>query len=225
MATKSIVIEPLKETALHIKLVGDSDLILHKKSRYYEQSEIWKQSHDKGADFPAIYKQGKNIWEQFITTLHWEKPIAFHDEDILLYSEEEWNDYMANNRPCILATAFSKSFVEAFITFFKESIKKNGTDVKRAFNMIGQIYPINFSSVEPVNAIVQTNGAGGGSPVLCSYNLFHGWNCEIEVSCPNVVFPSSTVLSIIQSTGRYIGIGSQRLNGYGKYHIEEVKEI
>lgn len=220
--TETVNIEPLKETTLKLKIVGDSDLILHKRSRYYEQSEIWKQSHDKGAEPPAIYKQGKNIWEPLITSIHWEDPIVFHDEDITLYTEEEWNSYMKNNRPCILATAFAKSFVEAFITFFKDSVKKNGTDIKRAINMIGKLYPVNFTSVEAVNKIVPTNGPGGGSTVLCSHNLFSGWDCEIELSCPDIAFPYKTVVSIIQSTGRYIGIGSQRMNGYGRYHIEDI---
>lgn len=45
---KSFTIEPLKETTLKLELIGDTDLILHKRSRYYEQAECWKQAHDKG---------------------------------------------------------------------------------------------------------------------------------------------------------------------------------
>lgn len=225
MGAKQIKIEPLKETRMSIQLVGDTDLILHGKSRYYLQYEIWKQSHDKGAEPPAIFKQGKNVWEQLITSIHWKNPIQFHDEDIKLYSEEEWKDYMQNNQPCISSTAFYKSFKDGFITFFKDNIKKNGTDVQRAINMSGSLYPITFSSVEPRHTIVPTNGNGTGSPVLASYNVFSGWKCEIDISCPDNVFPPETILSIIQTTGKYMGIGTQRLNGYGRYHIEDVKAI
>lgn len=223
MAKGTIKIEPLKETQLHVQLIGDSDLILHGRSRYYLQSEIWKQQHPKGAEPPAIYKQDKNVWESLITSIHWKNPIQFHDEDISLYSEGEWKEYMQNNQPCILAIAFYKSFAESFITFFKDNIKKNGTDVKRAINMIGGIYPITFAGVEVQHSIVPTSGASSGSPVLASCNVFHGWQCEIDLSCPDVVFPYETVLSIIQATGRYIGIGTQRMNGYGRYHIGDIQ--
>lgn len=221
---KKIKIEPLKETCMNIELVGDSELILNGRSRYYLQSEIWKQSHPKGQEPPAIFKQDKNVWEELITSIHWKNPIQFHDEDISLYSEDEWNDYMRNNQPCILSQAFYKSFSESFVTFFKENIKKNGTDVKRAINVIGGLCPITFSKAEIRQIIVPTSGLGSTS-VLCSCNIFSGWKTEITVSCPNVVFPPETVLSIIQSTGRYIGIGTQRMNGYGRYHIENVSVI
>lgn len=224
MKEKEIKIEPLKETKLNIQLIGDTDLILHGRSRYYLQSEIWKQSHPKGAEPPAIYKQNKNEWEALITSIHWLNHITYHDEDISLYSEEEWKDYMQNNKPCIQGIAFYKSFAESFVTFFKDSIKKNGTDVKRAINMDKSMYPINFSSVEPRNSIVPTGGRNSTS-VLASYNVFQGWSCEIGVSCPNIVFPPETILSIIQSTGKYMGVGTQRLNGYGRYHIGEVKMV
>lgn len=67
---KNITIEPLKETTLRVELIGDTDLILHKRSRYYEQAECFKQSKDKGFKMPAIYNQPKNVWEGLITGIH-----------------------------------------------------------------------------------------------------------------------------------------------------------
>ena len=122
--TRNIDIEPIKENIITLDIVGDSDLILHKKSRLYEWGEVWKQNHPMGAELPEKF-QGKNKWEQLITSITWEKPITFHDDDINLYTEEEWKEYMINNRPCILTQAFQKSFQEAFKTFgFKDSTKK-----------------------------------------------------------------------------------------------------
>lgn len=57
--SKTFTIEPLKETTLKLELIGDTDLILHKRSRYYEQAECWKQAHDKGTKMPEIYNQSK----------------------------------------------------------------------------------------------------------------------------------------------------------------------
>ena len=216
--SKSFTIEPLKETTLKLELIGDTDLILHKRSRYYEQAECWKQAHDKGTKMPEIYNQSKNIWEGLITGIHWEKPIEFHDEDISLYTQEEWESYMKDNRPCILAQAFKKAFTETFITFFKDSTGKKGTDIKRSLSMAGSICPVNFESVEVVSNIVPTSGISA-SPVLCSSNVFHNWRTTIEVSCPDIVFPHETVLQLIETSGKYIGIGTQRANGNGRYHI------
>ena len=215
---KSFTIEPLKETTLKLELIGDTDLILHKRSRYYEQAECWKQAHDKGTKMPEIYNQSKNIWEGLITGIHWEKPIEFHDEDISLYTQEEWESYMKDNRPCILTQAFKKAFTETFITFFKDSTGKKGTDIKRSLSMAGSICPVTFSDVEVVSNIVPTSGISA-SPVLCSSNVFHNWRTTIEVSCPDIVFPHETVLQLIETSGKYIGIGTQRANGNGRYHI------
>ena len=215
---KSFTIEPLKETTLKLELIGDTDLILHKRSRYYEQAECWKQAHDKGTKMPEIYNQSKNIWEGLITGIHWEKPIEFHDEDISLYTQEEWESYMKDNRPCILTQAFKKAFTETFITFFKDSTGKKGTDIKRSLSMAGSICPVNFESVEVVSNIVPTSGISA-SPVLGSSNVFHNWRTTIEVSCPDIVFPHETVLQLIETSGKYIGIGTQRANGNGRYHI------
>lgn len=215
---KSFTIEPLKETTLRLELIGDTDLILHKRSRYYEQAECWKQAHDKGTKMPEIYNQSKNIWEGLITGIHWEKPITFHDEDISLYTQEEWESYMKDNRPCILTQAFKKAFTETFITFFKDSTGKKGTDIKRSLSMAGSICPVTFSGVEVVSNIVPTSGISA-SPVLCSSNVFHNWRTTIEVSCPDIVFPHETVLQLIETSGKYIGIGTQRANGNGRYHI------
>lgn len=216
--SKTFTIEPLKETTLRLELIGYTDLILHKRSRYYEQAECWKQAHDKGTKMPEIYNQGKNIWEGLITGIHWEKPITFHDEDISLYTQEEWESYMKDNRPCILTQAFKKAFTETFITFFKDSTGKKGTDIKRSLSMTGSICPVDFESVEVVNNIVPTSGISA-SPVLCSSNVFHNWRTTIEVSCPDIVFPHETVLQLIETSGKYIGIGTQRANGNGRYHI------
>lgn len=222
---KVISVEPLKENIITMDLVGDTDLMLHARSRYYVQCEVWKQSHDKGSEPPAIYKQGKNIWEPLITSIHWEKPIQFHDEDISLYSEEEWKEYIENNRPCILTYAFVKSFKESFITFFKDTTGRAGTDFSRSVNLEGSICPVDFTSARIENSIVPTMGAGKGAPVLASCNVFNGWKTKITVSCPQIVFPLETLIQIISTTGKYIGIGTQRANGFGRYHIENVTVV
>ena len=216
---KTIKITPIKENIISLDIVGDSDLILHKKSRLYELGQVWAQNQPKGTELPERF-QGKNKWEQFITSITWEKPIVFHDDDVNLYTEEEWHDYMTNNRPCILSQAFSKSFQEAFKTFgFKDSTKKAGTDFQRALNFDGNKIPVDFTSVVYESKLVPNTGINK-SNVVCNQNIFSGWRCRITLRMPEKVFPIETVVSVVSTAGRYIGVGSQRKNGYGRYHIE-----
>ena len=222
---KSISLEPLDENVVKLELVGDTDLILHARSRYYERCEIWKQTHPKGAEPPKQYKQEKNKWEQLITSIHWENPIEFHDEDISLYCEEEWKELIKNNRPCILTSAFVKSFKESFITFYKDSTGRAGTDFSRGVNISGSIVPVDFATARIEEAIVPTMGGGKGAPVYCGCNVFSGWKTEIVISCPKVVFPLDTLVQIVATSGKYIGIGTQRMNGYGRYHISNATII
>ena len=217
---KKITLKPIKETIITITIAGDSELILHKKSRMYEQSEVWKQNNPKGAEMPEIY-QGKNKWEQLITSINWEKPIEFHDEDINLYTEEEWRTNMETNRPCILTQAFSKSFQEAFKSFgYKDSTKKAGTDFQRALNFVGNKVPVNFEKVYTESKLVPNTGINKTN-VVCNENHFINWECQLTMRMPEKVFPIETVVSIVQTAGQYIGIGSQRKNGYGRYHITQ----
>lgn len=217
---ETITIKPIKETTIELLLVGDSELMLHKKSRLYEMSEVFKQNSPKGTEMPEHFL-GRNKWEQLITSLTWEKPITFHDDDVNLYTEEEWKYYMTNNRPCILTQAFAKSFQEAFKSFgFKDSTKKAGTDFQRALNFDGSRVPINFEKVETQSKLVPNTGINKTN-VVFNGNIFHGWSTKIVLCMPDKVFPVQTVVSIVQTAGKYIGIGSQRKNGYGRYHIED----
>lgn len=215
---KNIKLESIKENRITLELIGDNDLVLHKKSRLFEMSEVWKQNHPRGAKMPEKF-QGKNEWEQFITTITWLYPITFHDDDPSLYNKEEWESYMKNNRPCILTQAFIKSFQEAFKTFgFRESTGKAGTDLQRALNFTTPKVPVTFSRVVTESRIVPTKGKTNSS-VVYNGNLFSGWSTTIEIVMPEKVFPVETVVSVVQTAGKYIGVGGRRKEGYGRYHI------
>ena len=45
------------------------------------------------------------------------------------------------------------------------------------------------------------------------------------INVPDIVFPYETIVSLVDTAGKYIGIGSQRKNGMGRYHIENVEVI
>ena len=227
MATKkkeTIELSTIKEGFMIVKISGDTDLILNKKARSYEREEIFKQSHPKGTKIPAEYQQAYNIWEKLITSINWEKPIEFHDDDYSKYTEEEWNKYMRENRPCILAKAFQESIKEAFISCgFKDSTGKAGTDFKRTISFQSKV-PVSFAVAGYDQHLAQTSGLSRTN-VLTQQNVFTGWSAEIQINYLETAFPKETILDLIQCAGKFIGIGSRRGEGYGRYHIEGVQCI
>ena len=203
---------------------GDSDLILRKKERSYEREEVFRQSHPKGTKIPAALQQDYNLWEKLITSLHWEKPIEFHDDDYSLYTEDEWKKYMEENRPCILGKSFMESLKEAFISCgFKESTGKAGSDFRRTISF-KTLTPITFAKAGYDQHLVQTSGLSRTN-VLTQQNVFSGWSADVEITYLESAFPQKTILELLQTAGHFIGIGARRGEGYGRYHISQVREL
>lgn len=210
---------PFKTVA--IELVGDSDLILCTKSRSYELAEVFKQSHPKGTELPKELLQPYNMWEKLITSIHWANPITFHDDDWSKYTEDEWTEYMTTNQPCILGKAFKDSAKEAFTSLgFKESTGKKGTDFTRGIE-VSVLNPITFASVSYDQHLAKSNAMGSPN-VLTQQNVFHGWKCEISLKYMEEAVPLVTILKVLNATGTFIGVGSRRGEGYGRYHVEAI---
>lgn len=220
----AITLEQIKPKTMIVTVNGTSDLILCKKSRSYEREEVFKQSHPKGTKIPAEFQQPYCLWEKLITSIHWEKPIVFHDSDYKEYTEEEWNRYMTENRPCILANSWIGSFSEAFISCgFKDSTGKAGTDLKRTISF-DTLTPISFAQAGYDQHLAQTSGLSRTN-VLTQQNVFSGWTADVVIHYLPIAFPKETVLGIMQCAGQFIGIGARRKEGYGRYELAEIKEI
>lgn len=228
MKKETKVVEKVLETSelpirtVTVTLVGDTDLILCKKARSFEREEIFKQSHPKGTKIPAEYQQPYNMWERLITSIHWQKPIEFHDDDNSLYTEEEWKKYMAENKPCILGKAFKDSMKETFISCgFKESTGKNGTDYMRTTS-ISDINPVSFAQAGYDQHLAMTNGMNKTN-VLTQQNVFSGWSCDLEITYLETAIPLTTLVELLTAAGIFIGVGSRRGEGYGRYHIGGIR--
>lgn len=219
--TTIMTMDPIHVSTLNITLVGESDLILCKKARSYELFEVFRQSHVKGTKIPAKLQQPYNMWECLITSIHWMNPIEFHDDDISLYSEEEWKNYMENNQPFILGKAFKDSFKEAFISCgFKTGTGKNGTDFLRT-TKFRQKNPVSFVEATYDQHLAMTSGLSKTN-VLTQQNVFKGWTCELEITFLESEMPRETLIDLIRTAGIFIGIGSRRGEEYGRYTIGEV---
>ena len=226
MATKkvqesTISIDPVKVKNMTVVIAGNDDLILCAKARSYEREEIFKQSHPKGTKIPAELQQPYNMWEKLITSIHWLNPITFHDEDYSLYTQKEWEKYMKENKPCILGKAFQDSLKEAFISCgFKDSTGKAGTDFRRTISF-DPITPIEFALAGYDQHLAQTSGLSRTN-VLTQQNYFHGWSARVNVSYLEIAFPKETIIDLFSCAGRFIGLGSRRGEGFGRYSVKEV---
>lgn len=220
--TETIMLNPIKMSDFTVHIEGTSDLILCAKARSYELPELFKQSHPKGTQIPANLQQDYNLWEKLITSIHWEKPIEYHDEDWSLYTEDEWNNYMKNNKPLILGKAFQDSLKEAFISCgFKESTGKAGTDFRRTIS-IERTIPVTFEHAGYTQHLAMTNGLNRTN-VITQQNVFNNWHCDIHVTALDSAFPKGTIIELFNMAGAFIGIGSRRGEGYGRYQVTEVK--
>lgn len=228
MANKTestITMDKISQKLLRVELIGNSDLILNKKCRSYERLEVYRQTHPKGTKIPKELDQEYNLWEHLITSITWDKPITYHDKDYSLYTEDEWREYMQNNNPCILTAAFVKAMGEAFKTFgYKASTGKDGTDLKRSINFTSAKCPVKFSSATYEQKLVPTQGLRSTN-VVTQYNVFSGWKCTVEIACADSVFPIETIIDLLATTGKFIGIGTQRKNGYGHWDIGSIEAI
>lgn len=223
--SRTLLMDEVKMTIIQAELIGTSDLILNKESRSYEESEKYKQTHPKGTVMPKALDQPYCLWEHLITSVTWDKPIVFHDDDYSKYTEEEWRGYMRNNNPCILSAAFAGAMGEAFKTFgYKDATGKAGTDFRRAIVFTSPKHKITFDSYDYAQHLVPNNGINRTN-VVAQYNVFSGWRCELELACADVVFPYETIVDLIRTTGKFIGIGTQRKNGYGHWDLGNVSVI
>ena len=215
---KTVTIAQAKIMSFNVHIEGTSDLHLCKKARSFELAEIFKQSHPKGTQMPAYLTQDYNLWEKLITGIHWEHPITFHDDDWSLYTEEEWTDYMTNNRPCLLGKAFQDSMKEAFISCgFKESTGKAGTDFKRTIS-IASIVPVGFQEAGYSQHLAKANDMRGTN-VITQQNILHNWYCDVHIDALESAFPMETIINLLNTAGMFIGVGSRRGEGYGRFKV------
>lgn len=222
---KDIRVNDVEKTTFAVELVGTSPLILNKKARSYERMEIFKQSHPKGTVIPKDYDQPYCMWEKLITSLSWRDPIVLHDDDYSLYTEDEWRHYMQFNAPCILQNALIGTMAETFKTFgYKGSTGKDGTDLKRSVNFLKPKFPIQFETAMYEQKLIPSN-TRDRTNVIGQYNVFEGWRCVIEIAFADIVFPAETLIELIRTTGKFVGIGTQRKNGYGRWELGDIREI
>lgn len=210
--TNTIEINPISIKAKHatISIEGDSDLVLNKmNSRNYRS--LIAEDRKKIREVP-------NQWEDIITAIHWRDPIDCKDT-YKECSEEMMLRLLKENAPCITAFGLKKSIGEA-ITRNQIEQYKTKLDVSFTIPCSRGLIPITFAQWSVDERLMAPKK---GAPVTVLLNHFSGWKATFQLDYVDHVYSLEQLVSFIDMAGFGLGIGSGRSNGYGRYHVVDVK--
>jgi len=206
-----VEMKPIEVKYLTIKIVGDTDLRLHRMDAVNRQALIDKQ---RGKESKSK-KVSVDKWMQAISTLRW------RDGDPTEYTEEAYKEAIENNAPCISSFGLKKSIGQAVTRLGFETYS---TNFNASLQIVDELIPIKFTECVLEEQLVP---APTGSPILGYINQFKGWSAEFEIRYIENYYSLEQLLNFIKYSGFSIGIGSGRpgksASNYGTYHIEEIR--
>ena len=207
-----IEIEPIEIKLATVKIVGDTDLVLHRvNARYARECAAV-------ADGRTVKKEQPNYWEDVITSVRWNIPYPV--EDTYKELKEEHFDWMlTHGKPCISAFGLYKSFGDAVV---QNEIDNYSTKIKSAITVLSDNdnIPVNFESAYLDEVLMPLKKSGHTMATLMK---FRGWSAAFEIRYTENVYNLNQLINIINLAGFCKGIGSGRPSGYGRYHVEDVK--
>jgi hypothetical protein len=209
--TKTINIPAIPVNKVHVRIAGDTDLIINKMDRRTKDDLLRKQSGKPKITDPH------NDWEDAATSIHWNIPVG----DIK--TEDDFNELFEKGKPCISAFGLQKALSQAVSRF--------GLDAKgTVFNANVQVFaengliPVDFKErfldedIIPSNTLAKT-------PVRQFHNRFVGWTADIVIRyVDNGQLTLEQILQIVGLAGVGIGVGSGKSSGFGRFHIASAWE-
>lgn len=195
---------------MNVTIEGDGDLILNKMNARNER-HLLSDDRDNVSERP-------NVWEDIITSIHWQKPLECEDT-YTDCNEEMLNELRKNNKPCITAFGLQQSFGDAIV---RNEIAQYSTKLKNAINVTcaGGLVPIEYEGWSVEKRLMSPKK---GKPVTVHLNHFHNWKATFQIDYMDHVYSRDQILNIINLAGFGGGIGSGRTSGYGRYHIVKVE--
>ena len=193
-----------------VTIEGDGDLILNKMNARNERKLL--------AEDRESIDERPNVWEDIITSIHWQKPIEC-ENTYTDCNEEMFDDLRKNNKPCITQFGLQQSFGDAIV---RNEIAQYSTKLKNAINVIapGGLVPVDFNGWSVEKRLMSPKK---GKPVTVHLNHLHGWKAKFQIDYMDHVYSRDQILNIINLAGFGGGIGSGRTSGYGRYHIVSVE--
>ena len=216
MATKKdiniIEVEPIAIKHAKVRIVGDTDLVLHKvNARYARECAAV-------AEGKTVTKEQPNFWEDILTSVRWNIPFPVENtyKDL---KEEHYAWMLEHGKPCISAFGLYKSFGDAVV---QNEIDTYSTKIKSAITVLSDNdnIPVDFSSAYLDDVLMPLKKSGH---TVATLNKFKGWSAEFEIRYTENVYSITKIINIINLAGFCKGIGSGRSSGYGRYHIDNVE--
>lgn len=207
--TQTLELTSINPRTVTVTIVGDSDLVLNRMNDV-TRKQLTNQRKDKAKDV----SEKVNVWEQIITSIHWENG---NPTDM---SEDGLKEALKTNAPCLTAFGLKQSFKQAVT---RNKIATYSTEFDATMNVVGKgdgLVPIRYAEHHVDEKLMSPKR---GAPVLVYLNRFSGWSSDIKISYLENVYSLEQILSIINLAGFGLGIGSGRTSGYGRYHIEKVE--
>ena len=211
---ENVVVPKLRLDTVMVHIVGDSDLILNKKtdSTFRELT---------AADRKLAHKQEeseRNEWEDAITALHWRDPRPYSDKAEC--TEEMFYRMLQDNAPCISAHGLRESWKSCVV---RAGIDTYSTKFDFQVSIRQKLIPIKFAAYQRDILAMPQKGIGGGM-LTAKLHRFSGWEADIPVTyIKGGTYSLSAIVSIIEYAGYGLGIGSGTKSEYGRYHVEDVK--
>lgn len=208
------LIELVRSNRHHIvvKIVGDTDLILNKKT----DRVIRELTADDRKAQALLEKETANPWEDAVTSIHWRDPFTVGSKSD--YSEAMFFGLLENNAPCLSAFGLKKSWGQSVV---RNELDKYATKFNAQVNIEKKLIPITFAEYTRDIKPMEPPGLGKGV-VTAKLHRFTGWSADIPVSYTGVGYSLKEILKIIDLAGFGLGIGSGTSSDYGRYHVEEV---
>lgn len=225
MATKKsdeaiiVKIAKLEKKIVHVKLIGDTPLIMHAWSEKAKKQMLDAQQGKK----KGKAKEYRNPVREFIDSMYWlsHKPILADDA-----SEEECERAF---EAAIEAGAQFGFPCSAFkmagnSTAYRANWVKNQMGLRAAYFIKPQVGDYVIIHSDPPVMREDMVKIGLGSSDLRYRGEFRNWWCEFDVEyCEAFGFSLDALLSIIDAGGTANGVGewrSERDGIFGRYHIE-----
>lgn len=201
-----VEIPELEIKRTQITIVGDTPLIVKKFSQKAKE-EIAEKQQKKAKKI----KEGENVWETFIESLHWMTPKPKE------YTEKAFNEAVKKGakfgfpatgiKQCIASGAYRKKLV-------KDKVSMYGS-----FHIVEELCEIkgNLTMSEDYAKNPMTGGA-----VICTRPKFTDWSITFTIAYDST-FSIHELVNFINIGGFGVGIGCWRVEKagmYGMFHVE-----
>lgn len=218
-ATTVVEIKPIETRAVHLKIVGDTPLIMHAWDEKAKREMLEAQQGKK----KGKQKDPKNPANDFVQSMYWleGKP------DVDCHTDEEeiqakFVEAIANGaRFGFPVTAFKQAAISAA---YRMGWSKDKVSLQGAFFIEGdenQMIEIKSDPPVPREDMVRI---GMGTADIRYRGEFQNWYADMTVSYNvNGQYDLESIINILNAGGYYCGVGEWRTEKggqYGCYHIQ-----